>query len=115
MSSLRHKNYKNDNTSAKNSWYDCISETRKKTVSGIKDNIMINTTEDYHKPTRVKNVYGGRKKSRKKSEDKIIKAIKDRIIRDIRSLFEKEQQDYYKPLILCSVYSYSYIKYESNG
>ena len=60
-------------------------------------------TKDYSKPELVKTVYGGGKKQ---SEENIIKsirnlfklkkeneAIKDRIIRNIRTLFGQEEKD----------------------
>ena len=59
-------------------------------------------------------MYGHQKKPRKQSDDKIIKAIKGRIVRDIRSLFEQEE-DYYKPVRVGNFYSTNYIKYESNS
>ena len=65
-------------------------------------------TKDYSKPEPVKTVYVGGKKQ---SEENVVKrirnlfklkkeneAIKDRIIRDIRALFEPEEKDYYKPI-----------------
>ena len=46
-------------------------------------------------------------------------AIKDRINRDIKDLFElenEEEEDYYKPVRVASnFYNKNYIKYESNG
>ena len=42
-------------------------------------------------------------------------AIKDRTIRDIRNLFEHEQQDYYNPVIVSNIWSNNYIEYENNG
>ena len=47
----------------------------------------------------------------KKSEDRI---IRDRIIRDIRILFE-EEEDYYKPKIVSNFWNNIYIKFECNG
>ena len=47
----------------------------------------------------------------RKFEDRI---IKDRIIRDIRMLFE-EEEDYYKPKIVSNFLNNIYIKFESNG
>ena len=79
-------------------------------MGGVKDQIMnLFKTKDYSKPERVKTVYGGGKKQ---SEEEIIKsiknrfklkkkenkAIKDRIIRDIRILFEQEKKYYYEPI-----------------
>ena len=62
-------------------------------------------------------MYVGRKKPRtpkKKTrlEDKIIKTIKDWVIRDMKKLFE--QEDYYKPVRVDNFYSNNYIKYKSN-
>ena len=82
-------------------------------------------TKGYIKPEPVKTVYGDRKK---KSEENIIKsirnlfklkkenqAIKDRIIRRIRTLFEQEEKDYYEPIRVDSFWNNSYIEYESSG
>ena len=42
--------------------------------------------------------------------------IKGRIIRDIGTLFEKEEgEDYYKPKRVSNFWNNNYIKYESNG
>ena len=41
--------------------------------------------------------------------------VKDRIIRDIRNLFEQEKEDYYKPVRVGYFWSINYIEYESNG
>ena len=88
-------------------------------LGGVRDNILIlfktNTTNDNSKPKRVNNMYGGEKKSRKtkikkNSEDNVKnilfilkienRAIKDRIIRDIKNLkiFSEQEEDYYKPV-----------------
>ena len=43
-------------------------------------------------------------------------AFKDRIFRDIRNLFEhEEEKDYYKPVRVGNFRSNIYIEYESNG
>ena len=65
-------------------------------------------TKDYSKLEPFKTVYESRKRQ---PEENIIKsirnllqlkkeneAIKDRIIRDIRALFEREEKNYYKPM-----------------
>ena len=39
----------------------------------------------------------------------------DKILRDIRSLYESDQEDCYKPIRICSAFSSNYIEYESNG
>ena len=47
-------------------------------------------------------------------QEKETKAIKDRIIKDIRNLFEhKEEENYYKPERVSSFCSINYIEYES--
>lgn len=48
-------------------------------------------TKNYSKPIRISNVYGGQKKPRKpkmkkQSEDKIIKVVEYRVIKDIKNL-----------------------------
>ena len=42
------------------------------------------------------------------------KEIKDRINRDIRTLFEQQEEDYYKPKRVSNFWSNNYIEYESN-
>ena len=43
-------------------------------------------------------------------------AIKDRIIRDIRNLFENgEEENYYKSVSVNNFWNNNYIEYESNG
>ena len=48
-------------------------------------------------------------------KEKIEKEIKDRIIKDIRTHFEQEYDDYYKPKSVGNFWNNSYIEYESNG
>ena len=58
-----------------------------------------------------------KKEERKKSEKKKKhneKIIKDKIIRDIRTLFEQKDEDYYKPKRVSSFWN-NYIEYGSNG
>ena len=45
------------------------------------------------------------------------KAIKDRILQDIKNLFihEEEEENYYKPVRVSNFWSNNYIEYESNG
>ena len=44
------------------------------------------------------------------------KAIKDRILRDFKNLFEQEgKENYYKPVRVGNIWSNNYIEYESNG
>ena len=42
------------------------------------------------------------------------KTNKDRVIRDIRKLFEQQKADYYKPKRVDNVWNNNYIEYESN-
>ena len=53
-------------------------------------------------------------KQKKQSEDKIVKEINVRIIRDIKNLFEQDTEDCYKPVRVGNFYGKSYIEYESN-
>ena len=57
------------------------------------------TFKNASKPICVQSMRVGRKKPREQSEDKIIKTIKDRIIKDNKKFFE-QGEDYYKPLRL---------------
>ena len=93
-------------------------------MGGIKDQIMsLFKTKNYSKPKRVKTVCGGGKKQTEENIKSIrnlfklkkeTEAIKDRIIRDIRTLF-KQEGDYYKPIRVGNFWSNNYIKYESSG
>ena len=69
-------------------------------------------------------MYGrGKKLSKPKtqiqSEEKreiIFRIIKNRIIRDIRTLFQQqEEKDYHKPKKVSNFLNNNYIEYESNG
>ena len=58
------------------------------------------------------------RKERKESEKKTKqneRIIKEKIIRDIRILFEQEEKDSYKPKRINSFWNSNYIEYESNG
>ena len=43
--------------------------------------------------------------------EKKTKAIKDRILRDIKNLFEHEEENYYKPVRVNNFFSNNYIEY----
>ena len=91
----------------------------KTSVGRVKDQTMnLFKNKDYSKPKRVKTVYGGGKKQ---CEENIIKnirdhfklekeneAIKDRTIRDTRTLFEQED-DYYKLITVGNFWNNNYI------
>ena len=90
-----------------------------------RDQIMsIFQTKDYSKPKCIKTVYGGGKKQSEENTTKSIRnlfklkkeneAIKDRIIRDIKTLL-KQEDDYYKPISVGNFWNINYIKYESSG
>ena len=93
---------------------------KKKTVIGVKNKITNlfkrNTTKKYSKPTPINNVYRGRKKPRTLSEDKILKTIHNKITRDLKNLFQQEEEEYYyKTVRAGNFWSKNYIEYESNG
>ena len=47
--------------------------------------------------------------------EKETKAIKDRIFRDYKNLFEDEEENYHKPVTVNNFWSNNYIEYKSNG
>ena len=49
-------------------------------------------------------------------DKKETKAIKGRILRDLKNIFEreKEEENYYKPVRVSNMWINNYIKYESN-
>ena len=82
-------------------------------------------TKDYIKPKCAKTMC---RRGKKQSEENLIKSIrnlfelktenkamKDRIIRDIRTFFEQQGQKDYKPIRVDNFWNNSYIEYESNG
>ena len=54
---------------------------------------------------------------RKLRQEKEAKSIKDRVLRNIKNLFEheKEEENYYKPVRVSNFWSNNYIEYKSNG
>ena len=49
-------------------------------------------------------------------QEKETKAIKDRVLRDIKHIFEhEEEENYYKPVKMNNYWSNSYIEFESYG
>ena len=47
--------------------------------------------------------------------EKEIKVIKDRILGDIKNIFEHEGENYYKSVRVNNFWSNNFIEYESNG
>ena len=43
------------------------------------------------------------------------KVIKYRIVRDINTLFEQQEEDFYKPVRVVTFWNNNYIEYESSG
>ena len=56
-----------------------------------------------------------KKKETRKKKELNERLIKDRIIRDIRTHFEQQEEDYYNPKRVNNFLNNSYIEYESNG
>ena len=50
-----------------------------------------------------------------RKKEHIERLIKDRIIRDIRSRFEQQEEDYSNPKSVSNFWNNNYIEYESNG
>ena len=107
-------------------------------MGGVKDVLMslfiANPTKDFIKPKHAKNMYGRENKPSKlkiqkqSEENKLIKnirnrfrqkleneEIKDRILKDIGTLSEQEENHYKPPVGVGNFWSSDYIKYESNG
>ena len=49
------------------------------------------------------------KQKKKKNQNK--KIVKDRLIRDIRTLFEQEEEDHFKPQRVSNFWNNNYIEY----
>ena len=61
---------------------------------------------NYSKTTPAKNNYNLKK---------VINPIKEKIIRDIRNLFQEEEENYHKPEELDKLYNKNFIIYESRA
>ena len=85
-------------------------------------NVLWDSGERKRKDTIIKdirNIFRRRKEIDNSTIKDITKkkeneTIKDRIIRDIKSLFEQEN-DYYKPIRVGNLWNDSFIEYESNS
>ena len=102
-------------------------------MKGVKDQLMsLFKTKNYSEPKHVKIVYGRWKKPnqlkmlKQSAGDNVIKnlrnhfklkkenePIKERIIRDIKTPFEQQEDDYYKPIIAVNFWNNNYIEYKS--
>ena len=123
---------------AKNTWYDWLFTyiSAQKTVGGFKDKIMSlfkqtqpSTIVNQHMSTMCMGLERNQKKTKiKKTGDSIIKnirnrfmlekenkAIKNRIIKDNRNLFEQEDKYYYKQVRVGNFWNNNYIEYESKS
>ena len=86
-------------------WFDRLM---KQNVTGKKPKIIRDKLKD-----KIM-IFGIFLKQKKKKQNETI--IKDRIIRDIRTLFEQEnEEDYYKPKRVSNFWNNNYIEYKSNG
>ena len=56
-----------------------------------------------------------KKKKKIKKRSKMKQQNKDRIVRDIRTLFEQQEEDYYEPESVSNFWNNNYTEYESNG
>ena len=64
----------------------------------------------------IRNLFILKKDIRKLRQEKETKAIKDRILRDIKNLFEYEKEEnYHKPVRVSNFWIGNYIEYKSNG
>ena len=115
----------------KNTWCDCLINYIRKT-GGFKDKGISPFKTNTPKQTlhgRGKNLTN-QKLKKIKSEENIIenirnlskvkteekgRIIRDRIIIDIRTLFQKDDDEYFKPIFKINFRNISYIEYESNG
>ena len=76
-------------------------------INGIKNQFRLKIEESCTTNEKIRNLLRLEKET---------KAIKDRILRDIRNLFEheKEEVNYYNPVRVSNFWINSYIEYESN-
>ena len=108
----------------KNTWYDWlvnyIPEPVRKSAGDFKDKVISLFKTNTPKQT----VYGrGKTKTQKQSEGNIINSIRNLFIlktrkkesKDIKTLFEQEDDNYYKLKKVTNFWNYNYTEYESNG
>ena len=77
-------------------------------IKDIRNLFRLKKEQNYTAVKDIRNLFRQEKES---------KAIKDRILRNIKNLFEheKEEENYYKPVRVSNFWSNNYIDYESNG
>ena len=78
----------------------------------LKEENIIKYKRNFFRPKKEQNYTDIRNFFRLEKE---IKAIEDRILRDIKNLFEHKEENYYKPEWVNNFWSNNYIEYESNG
>ena len=72
----------------------------------------LKTSLVFLKQTQPRTIVNQEKKIKKQSEDKIIKAIDERIVTDISNLLE-QKEDYYKAVRVSNFWSNNYFEYQS--
>ena len=87
---------------------ESLSLEEENVIKDIRNLFRIKKKQNYIAIKYIKNLFRQEKKT---------KAIKDRILRDIKNIFEheKEEENYYKPVRVSNFWSNNYIECKSNG
>ena len=85
---------------------ESLSLEEENIIKDIRNLFRLKTERNYTTVTDTRNLF---------RQEKEIKAIKDRILRDIKKLseLEKEEENYYKPVRVSNFWSNNFIEYES--
>ena len=85
---------------------ESLSLEEENIIKGKRNLFVLKTELNYATIKDIRNLYRLKKETKK---------IKNRILRDIRNLFEhEEEENYYKPVIVSNFWSTNYIEYKSN-
>ena len=79
-------------------------------MKGIKDRIFRDIWTLFETKKRGKNKE--RNQSKKESNERVIKGY---FVRDVKTLFQEDEEHYYEPKRVTNFSSYNYIEYEING
>ena len=87
---------------------ESLSFEEENIIKDIRNLFRLKKEQNYNAIKDIRNLF---------RQEKEIKAIKDRILRDIKNPFEheKEEENYYKPLRVYHFWSNSYIEYKRVG
>ena len=84
----------------------CLSLEEKIIIKDRRNPFILKKEQDYTAMRDIRNLF---------RQEKETKAIKDRLLRDIKGMKKKKEEENNKPVRVSNFLSNNYIEYESNG